>query len=210
MPTGGVEVRFLVRSGNRTHGQARGVAVLLDPANRVQVEGIIQGLREGLRAKDHMLGRVQGQETAQQGAHHGPGKRHRVTRPAHRGFVGTRYGRGPAAAYQPHQARRRSHQHGRDHDEGNQAPRDAGLTQHNRRDSHQGKSQERGEEDAQTRGDAQRPAHRVSGNECHHDREKQQRNSCQPAHKPSSHHSERPETPRAGARCAFVYQARIP
>ena len=81
MPTRRVEGRLLIRCTHSTQSQARGVAVLLNPANRIHMEGIIQALRERLRPVDHVLGHVQHQEATQHGTHHGPGHRNIVTRP---------------------------------------------------------------------------------------------------------------------------------
>ena len=69
-----------------------------------------------------------------------------------------------------HETSSRSHQHDSDRHKRNQAPRNAGLTQHNRRDSHQGKSQQRRIKNAQTCRNTQRPAHRIAGTESQHDR----------------------------------------
>ena len=142
VPTGGVEVRFLVHAGDRAHGQTGGVAVLLNPADRVHVVGVIEGLRERLRTEYHVLGCVQGQETTQHRTDNRPGEGHSVTRPVLGSLAGgVGYGGGPAATRQVHHTRGGSHHHGSDRHKRNQAPRNAGLTQHNRGDSHQGKSQ---------------------------------------------------------------------
>ena len=163
--------------------------MLLNPTNRIHMEGIIQALRERLRPVDHVLGHVQHQETPQYCTHHRPRHRIIITRPRSR-----RQSR-PMATHQPHQTRGGSHQHSSDRHERNQAPRNTGLTQHNRGDSHQGKGQQRRIKNAQTCGNTQRPAHRIAGAKSQHDRQKQQRNSCQPAHQPSFPHSSRTGNP---------------
>ena len=166
MPTRRVKRRLLVRSSDCSKGQAGGIAVLLNPANRIHMEGIIQALRERLRTIHHVLGHMRHQEPAQHRTHHGPGHRNIVTRPSRRG-----QGR-PAAAHQPHETSSHSHHHGSDRHKRNQAPRNAGLTQHNRRDSHQGKSQQRRIKNTQTHRNTQRPAHRIAGTKSQHDRKK--------------------------------------
>ena len=104
--------------------------MLLNPADRVHVVGVIEGLRERLRTEHHVLGHVQYQETPQYCTHHRPRDRNIITRPRNR-----RQSR-PTATHQPHETSSRSHQHCSDQHERNQAPRNTGLTQHNRRDSH--------------------------------------------------------------------------
>ena len=147
--------------------------MLLDPADRVQVEGIVQGLREGLRAEDHMLWvacRVN--ETTQQGTHRGQGKRHRVTgqltedsSKSAEGYGDPATTSGPAAATSTAATTTK----------GNQAPRDAGLTQHIAETATRGKSQERERKMRRLRGDVQRPAIVYPGTNATTTAEKQQR-----------------------------------
>ena len=141
--------------------------MLLNPADRVHVVGVIEGLRERLRTIHHVLGHVQYQETPQYCTHHRPRDRNIITRPRNR-----RQSR-PTATHQVHHTRGGSHQHGGDRHKRNQAPRNTGLTQHNRRDSHQGKSQQWRIKNAQTCRNTQRPAHRIAGTESQHDRKKE-------------------------------------